>query len=201
MLDPQIQLRANIASTWAQMQQRLTAAPCSPAFHDQLRDIAYLPDGLNEFVYAAGGVVKCSVDADVAAYSLGVPDVRTEAPNVSIWYDKPLDFLGRTRLIGTILVRDDLGIIVPPQPIPDVSSSWLSFEVLAVAGDNYRHRAGVTGIFANAKAAGPLAGYLPLHQAAFFSLLCAPNGASCVATKAPLSAVLAEHWPISCSVS
>jgi len=160
-----------------------------------LRDIAYLPDGLNEFVYAPGGVVKCSVDADVAAYSLGVPDVRTEAPNVSIWYDKPLDFLGRTRLIGTILVRDDLGIIVPPQPIPDVSSSWLSFEVLAVAGDNYRHRAGVTGIFANAKAAGPLAGYLPLHQAAFFSLLCAPNGASCVATKAPLSAVLAEHLP------
>ena len=31
VLDPQIQLRANIASTWAQMQQRLTAAPCSPA--------------------------------------------------------------------------------------------------------------------------------------------------------------------------
>ena len=43
-LDPMLRLRADVVSTFGEMQQRLTAEPCSPAYHEQLRAIAFLPD-------------------------------------------------------------------------------------------------------------------------------------------------------------
>jgi hypothetical protein len=46
-LIPQIQLCNTIASTVAAMRRQVTAEPCSEMFHEQLREIAYLPDGLN----------------------------------------------------------------------------------------------------------------------------------------------------------
>src|SRR5690606_39412106 len=50
-----VRLRDNLTSTFDFMHAELTAEPCSPAFNEQLRKVAYRPDGLNEFMYAPGG--------------------------------------------------------------------------------------------------------------------------------------------------
>lgn len=52
---PQIEIRNHIHATALAMRDKLTAPPCSPLFHDQLREVAFRPDGLNEFLYAPTG--------------------------------------------------------------------------------------------------------------------------------------------------
>src|SRR5690606_25489137 len=73
-------LRQNLTSTFMQMRHELTAEPCSPGFNDQMRRIAYLPDGLNEFLYVTGGTTYCSVSVSKfdRPVALGEPDMVRE---------------------------------------------------------------------------------------------------------------------------
>ena len=54
-----------------------TAAPCSREFLAQMQKIAFLPDGLNEFIYAPDGVAKCSTSQPNfdSPVNLGAPDI------------------------------------------------------------------------------------------------------------------------------
>jgi hypothetical protein len=78
-LRPFASLGERFRETLARLRVEATAPPCSPQFANQLRKIAYRPDGFNEFLYAPGGVVHCS--ANVATFDpplpLGTPDFVT----------------------------------------------------------------------------------------------------------------------------
>lgn len=194
ILAPLSRLQDNILSTSAEMKRRLTAEPCSPAFHAQLRDIAFLPDGLNEFVYAPGGVVRCSVDADFAPYDLGPPDLLNAGTGLSMWYDRSLGFLGRGTLVGTIVAFDGLGMVVPLQTPPDTPSSWMRSERVNVsANGDILHRDGQQGTYFSGQQVGPLGAYLPLRHGSYFTTACVKDGLLCVGVAAPLTAFIAGN--------
>lgn len=194
LLEPHERLRQNVSSTLAEMKVRLTAEPCSPAFHDQLREIAYLPDGLNEFLYAPAGIANCSVNADFAPHNLGTPDVRDDAEDVSIYYDHPLDFIRPTGLVGTIVLFGDIGIVVPRQASLSSSTDWVHFELVDRSSDGkYWYDGGQAGIYDQALQDGPWGRYLPLQNGAFFAVDCLADGRTCVATTAPLSEVFGAN--------
>ena len=196
VLEPSQQVQDNISSTLRVLLKTATAEACSPAFHDQLREIAFLPDGLNEFLSMSNGVVNCSMSADFEPLDLGVADV-TDQSGAAIWYDVPLDFLQRKGVTGTIIGYGKFGIVVPDVPSPTVSTEWMQYELVNVGmSGRYWHRAGELGIFGWARGAGPWVGILPLHGGAYAAVACLPNGRSCVATKVPLTAVAQAGMPV-----
>src|SRR5262245_560149 len=52
-------LTNNIDAAFSALRSQVTAPPCSDEFHSQLKKVAFLPDGLHEFIYAPGGVPFC----------------------------------------------------------------------------------------------------------------------------------------------
>lgn len=196
-LDPMLRLRTSVLSTFDEMQRKLTADPCSPAFHDQLRAVAFLPDGLNEFLYAPGGAAQCSVSLDFAPYDLGVADIAAAVPTgIAFWFDKPLDFMGLADHTGTIALRGDHGMVIPLQEMPATAPYWMAQEIVAVAEDGrWWHRNGTAGVYGSQRQAGPMGSWLPLHNGAFYSKFCDPAGLHCVASEAKLATLLSFSWP------
>lgn len=195
MLEPHMRLRQSVAATFSAIRQSVTAAPCSAAFHEQLRQIAFLPDGLNEFLSVSDGVVRCSVASDLAPYDLGKPDVVSDRNGIAIWYDQTLDFLGRPGLIGTILVDNGIGIVAPPVAQVAPTAEWIRTQTVDVAASGgYWPRAGEAGIYGSVRAgAGFWAGYLPLHRGAYGAITCLTEGTLCIATTATLGKVVAAN--------
>ena len=187
VLDPLVRLRANVISTFDAMGRQLTAEPCTPAFHDQLRAIAFLPDGLNEFLYAPDGVAQCSVSQNFEPFALGAPDIEPGVMPASFWLDQSLDFMGLEGHVGTIALAGDFGTVIPPQKYPDTPSRWMDHEVVTVAPDGqWWHRHGTEGVHASQRDAGPFGNLLPIHNAAFYTEVCDDDGLHCVATEATL---------------
>jgi sensor c-di-GMP phosphodiesterase-like protein len=191
---PQIEIRDHLHSTVAAMQRIVTAPPCSALFRDQLREIAFLPDGLSEFLYAPGGIARCSASSDFAPHDLGVPDLKSEDRNFSIWYETELDFLGLPNLTGTIVLIGSFAAVVPqPQP-PQAVAPWLTVELISLSSSGaFWHRGGEPGVYEQSRSAGPLAGLLPLKDGSFFARLCILDGITCVAAKARLSDVISAN--------
>lgn len=185
-------LRENVTSTLLRMHQDLTAEPCSPAFNDQIRRIAYLPDGLNEFLYAPGGRVHCSgsVTRFDPPVDLGAPDTsRMAGMDSRFWFDHDLSFLGLDGMRGTIVLSEPFAAIVPLQA-PDLRvPEWLGVEAVLVADGQWWHRSGEDGIYAyQLKHAGLNGAQLvgaDLHQT-----FCDDAGMHCLATRADLGAIL-----------
>ncbi len=50
----------NAVSALQRLQQEATAPACSHDFLAEMQTIAFIPDGLNEFLYAPNGIVQCS---------------------------------------------------------------------------------------------------------------------------------------------
>lgn len=189
---PQIEIRENIASTVATMQRELSATPCSPLFHEQLREIAFLPDGLNEFLYAPGGIARCSVSSDFAPHDLGTPDIRSDGIDLAIWYDISLDFLGRPGLTGTIVLHGSFAVVVPPLPAPKVVAPWLDVQLYSLSPRGaFWHRGGEVGVYEQLRSAGPMADILPIKDGSFYNKVCVPDGATCLAAKAQLGDIVA----------
>lgn len=151
-LEDLVQLRTNADTALAELSAATAAEPCGDDFHARLRAVAFLPDGLNEFLYAPGGVVQCSttVRRFVAAIVLPEPDiVVTDSITTSVWLDRTLDFLGLPGLKGTIVQRGDYAVIVPPIKLGDRIADWLTMEVRSIAPDGRSwYRGGVTGLHA-----------------------------------------------------
>lgn len=193
-IDPHIRLRQGVTNTIGEMQRRLTAEPCSPQFHAQLRDIAFLPDGLNEFLYAPGGVARCSVDLDFAPYDLGAPDSRPGSNGAMVWYARPLDFVGRPGVRGDIALFGDFAVIVPTQNAPMLKTEWLDYEVVSVTSTgSYWHKNGKPGVYATARQAGAWADVLPLANGAFAYIQRPSVGDISVAVTGKFSAILAAN--------
>ncbi len=187
-----VRLRTNLLSTFDVMHANLTAEPCSPAFQEQLRRIAYLPDGLNEFLYAPGGRARCS--ANVAAFDgavdLGEPDIgRQGERGIVMWVDRDLSFVGLTGERGTIALNEPFAAIVPPQEAGFRGPDWMSMQAVLVAEDgNWWHRSGRPGIYTRLIADGG-----GLADGKMRVISCDAGGMHCVVVEGDLRALLAQY--------
>lgn len=188
-----MRLRENLLSTIDVMHKDLTADPCTPAFKAQLRRVAYLPDGLNEFLYAPGGVAQCSTNIQKFALpvDLGTPDISPQGERgMTFWMDYPLDFVGMPGEFGSIALSEPFAAVIPAQQVNSSTAHWLSFEAVVILRDGtWWHRSGESGIYArllDPAASGLLAGKKR-------SLSCDPQGLHCIAVEADLPALMASR--------
>ncbi len=185
--DQFLQLQHNIGSAFAAVQRDLTAAPCSEAYHAQLRRIAYRPDGLSQFLYAPGGKVECALDKPRfdPALDLGPADIAQGGTNGfgSLWIDRDLSFLGLEDTKGSILLAGGLAVVIPPHDYGFAAPEWMSVEAVLVSQDGRRwHRGGTEGVYESV---------LPARQESaagrYLSRLdCDSAGLNCIAVEANL---------------
>ena len=180
----------------ALLKTQATAQPCTPAFRDQLRKVSYLPDGLNEFLYAPGGAAQCSVSIEhfATAFDFGKPDIAATAPgDLAFWIDRDLKFVGLEGLAGTVELSEPFAVVVPTQKIAEIVPSWMNMEVVLVAPDGrWWHRSGQAGVYERQKAADD-SGWSLARAATFRQFACDEQGLHCIVVEASLADVLALH--------
>jgi sensor c-di-GMP phosphodiesterase-like protein len=186
--------RAKIEATRALLPVTLTAAPCSFAFFEQMRQLAYRPDGINEFLYAPGGVVYCSVGKAIPGFDLGEPSLIS-GDNI-IYLDRRLDFLGLYADTGTIVRTGDLAVVIPRFNGQMAASPWFGQELVMKSSGRAVHRAGMEGIGERAAQATPMFGSLSWRDGRFYVELCDLDGLICAVTEAELASLLRVAWPM-----
>ena len=187
----------NITNAFKELHATVTASPCSRPFMQQLRRVAFLPDGLNKFMYAPGGTVTCSTSlSDITtSRSLGAPDfMLTSDSTISVWVTKRLDDVGLPDINATIVAQDPFAIVVPRQDLKVDAPSWIEKElVLKEPGGRVWHLDGKRGLFSSpadtsAHANANATDWRPtstMHQ-----VVCGDDHAYCVAVGARFSDAL-----------
>lgn len=176
-------VRANVVSTFEIMEGWLTATPCTPEYFEQLRRVAYIPDGINEFMHAPGGVIQCSVNFGIlpTPFELGAPDISSDNPfGAAFWFDRQLDFLGLPGLTGTFALRGAHMMVIPHQALVTPLPTTMSHEVVIRAPDGrWWHRSGELGLYEAERTASPV---LP-RAGSYYSTVCDPIGLHCVSAR------------------
>lgn len=185
-------LHSNVTLAFAELDRTATATPCSDAFLHALRRVAFRPDGLNEFIYAPGGMVTCSTSITPAQTprSLGAPDIDGDGPDgVALWLDRTLDSVGLPGMQGSVALREPFAVVIPRQTLGAAHSPWLEKElVLSSRAGTVWPLGGDAGTFAQATAAG--AAGTPFS--ALHAVTCGTAHGYCVAVEADVSAIAAQ---------
>lgn len=185
-------LQVNITNAFADLNSTVTAEPCSNSFVRELRRVAFKPDGLNEFMYAPGGIVTCSTSltSGRASIPLGQPDIAPNESGVAYWVNKRLDSIGLFGVTGNIAHQEPFALVIPPQSSWANQSSWAKKEFVFTAPDGRQwHLGGQEGIFADATSPdGNAARFPTLHAVA-----CGDTHSYCVAAAANV-AEIALNW-------
>ena len=182
-------LHGNVTAAFKELHATVTASPCSRPFMQQLRRIAFLPDGLNKFMYAPGGTVTCSTSlSDITtSRSLGAPDF-TLPDEISVWVKKRLDQVGLPDTTATIVLQEPFAIVVPGQDLKVTSPSWMTKELVLKATDGrVWHLDGARDLFSDLPAASSTDW---LANAAQPQVVCGDGHAYCVAVGARFSDAL-----------
>lgn len=184
-------LHGNVTMAFKELQTTVTASPCSRPFMQQLRRVAFLPDGLNKFMYAPGGTVTCSTSlSDITtSRSLGTPDFMLPSDDeISVWVTKQLDDVGLPDITATIVLQEPFAIVVPRQDLKVTPPSWVEKELVLKAADGrVWHLDGARGLFSHLPAINT-ADWRP--NAAMRQVVCGGNHAYCVAVGARFSDAL-----------
>jgi sensor c-di-GMP phosphodiesterase-like protein len=190
---------AHVEAAFRALETTVTASPCGPEFHDQLRRVSYLPDGLNEFFYAPDGAARCSVMVPrfETAVDLGEPDfVRSEPAETRFFIDRDIGFTGLEGMTGTIVLRGSFAVVVPPESFDVDLPAWLHAQAVIVAPDGrWWHRAGNPLVHEGVLSTGLGlrwdigAGPTARHAA------CSENGHYCISTRAALADIV-RHNPL-----
>ncbi|WP_075214279.1 EAL domain-containing protein [Mongoliimonas terrestris] len=146
-----VDLRRNALLALDILAAEATAPACSEAFIRQMREVAYRPDGLNEFIHAPDGRIACTTTLGTSRAGVLVPepDIRDLKPfGASFALNRKLDVLGLGGLVGTIVTRGDFAVVMPPLSVGDGLPPWLAVEIRTFAPDGRSwHRAGTSGLF------------------------------------------------------
>ena len=129
------EIRGNVVFALQKLQQDATAPPCSPDFLAQMQKIAFIPDGLNEFLYAPNGVAECSTRQPkfITPVPLGAPDIEGSGPSdPSLRMDRDLGSIGRAGTTGTIAELGAFAVAIPPYTRYQNDATWLKKELVAV---------------------------------------------------------------------
>jgi len=112
-----------------------------------MQRIAFIPDGLNEFLYAPNGVAECSTSQPkfITPVPLGAPDIEGSGPSdPSLRMDRELGSIGRAGTTGTIAELGAFAVAIPPYTRYQNDVTWLKKELVAVGaqrkGLEYRGR-------------------------------------------------------------
>jgi sensor c-di-GMP phosphodiesterase-like protein len=145
-------LHGNVMSVFAELRKSATAEPCSPAFMRELQRVAFLPDGLNEFIYAPGGRVTCSTglrERAAAPEWLGPLDVGgISHGEMAMWIDKRLDAIGRPDVYGHVVFQEPFAIVVPPQLLTLVPAEGAKQQfVISSLSSSVHHLGGQRGLY------------------------------------------------------
>jgi sensor c-di-GMP phosphodiesterase-like protein len=146
-------LHSNVTSAFSALREEVTAEPCGPDFQHQLRTVAFRPDGLNEFIYAPGGMVTCSTTLVVPqrALPLGEPDIGNRGQSaISYWIDRRLNYIGLAGLSGVVAYSDPFAIVIPMQAFRVSPTDTIRKEVVISApGSRVWHMNGERGLYAH----------------------------------------------------
>lgn len=185
-------LNANVAFAFDELQRTATAPACTSAFMQQLRRVAFLPDGLNEFIYAPLGMVTCStsISPKQQPLSLGPPDFHAQPEGgFAVWANRRLDKVGLPDVFGTVVLQGAFAVVVPPHnPSPD-HSSWAKKEIVLAGPDGrFWHVAGESGLYKAATDSLRHGATAPsLHE-----VICGDQHSYCVAMKADLAQITSK---------
>ena len=147
-------LRDQQARTLDFFDRQVVATPCSPAYYEQLRQVAFLPDGFNQFMQMSGSKILCALgtDGQEVGHDLGPPDIAIRGSgaikSINIWSARDLSFLGLDGKLGDIVSRDGHAIVVADQTVRIVLPNWIDFEVVVRDEQGAAwHRAGTSGLW------------------------------------------------------
>ncbi|MBI1648865.1 EAL domain-containing protein [Hyphomicrobium sulfonivorans] len=177
----------NAIRTLRLLNDNVTGIPCSQQFRMQMLRVAFLPDGLNEFLYAPDGRVQCSTSqiAFNPPISLGQTDVVIPGPNHISWrIQRNLEPIGLSGAIGSIAQLGNYAVAIPPYAKKAQDLPWLKSELVAVSADKSWHLAGKRGLYAGFKDPKPQTWNARLSTLS--SETCDEYGLHCVASKADL---------------
>ncbi|WP_181699659.1 EAL domain-containing protein [Chthonobacter albigriseus] len=186
-----VRLRTNAIAAFDMLEREVTAEPCSPDFQAQLRRIAFLPDGLNEFLYAPQGVARCSTS--LPTFPTPVPLDRLDASEDGLkgsgmWLDLPLDFIGLPGLTGTILARGDFAVVIPSIQLKPPLLPWYAMEAVTFTDEgDTRHRSGTEELHEHLLSN---LGWSALAEGHLHELVCEETGRECIAVDAHLSDIV-----------
>lgn len=190
-LDQYLDLRTTVLRTLSVIDETVTALPCSDPYFEQLRQVAYLPDGINEFFHIVDGRAVCSVNRGMLdpPYDLGTPEIELgNEQRMLLWLDRDLSFVGLDGITGSIVKRGDTALVVPIQPLRINTPDWLDHQILVRSASlDLWHRSGIEGLFASA--ANQSNAFMPA-KGGLYQTLCDPIGLHCVATRADLGGYL-----------
>jgi len=129
------EIRGNVVFALQKLQQDAIAPPCSRDFLAQMQQIAFLPDGLNEFLYAPNAIVECSTSQPKfeSPVALGAPDIEGSGPSdPTLWINRDLGSLGRSGTNGTIARLGTFAVAIPPYSRYQNDAPWLKKELVTV---------------------------------------------------------------------
>lgn len=188
-------IRENAVSALQRLQREVTAPACSRIFLAQLQTIAFLPDGLNEFLYAPHGIAKCSTSQPKfeIPVSLGAPDIKGNGPtDLNLWIDRDLESIGRPGAMGTFAKLGSFAVAIPPYSGYRIGANWLKKEIVAVGPKRQLwYVAGEPGVYRRLSQRAHV--NLIDRFATVRSLRCGRHRLHCVASEAELI-VWARDW-------
>jgi len=179
-------IRQNVARSLQLLQRDATALPCTRAFLAQMQHIAFLADGLNEFLYAPGGYASCSTSraSFPGSVFLGEEDIPAGGPEKISWrLQRNLGPIGLTDAVGTIAQIGDFAVAIPPYGSEN-EVGWLSRELIARSGDGLWTIAGMEGLYKELISNKPDTWVRRLTTVS--STACDAYGVHCVASRADL---------------
>jgi sensor c-di-GMP phosphodiesterase-like protein len=182
-------VHGDVASAFDALHNEVTAAPCGPEFLRQLRAVAFRPDGLNEFIYAPGGMVTCSTSMPKAQNPLpiGAADISKRGrQGISYWIDKRLNYIGLTGMSGIVAHREPFAIVIPMQAFRVTKTDAVEKElVVALPGRRVWHVDGGLGLYNEiAQATSPVENLLVARTVG-----CGIAHSYCVAAKMSVASV------------
>ncbi len=115
----------------------IVASPCSSLFQQQLRTIAFWPDGINEFLYMPGTSALCSaaVSSFPTPIEFGRPDISSTEAGIEIWLERDLTPIGIHGLRGSILKKGKFAAVISNVAAAAVLPPWLTSEFVAMKDD------------------------------------------------------------------
>ena len=132
------EIHANAVSALRLLEVEATSAPCSAPFLAAMQRVAFLPDGLNEFLYAPNGIVQCSTSTAKfdPPVPLGEPDIKGKRPDdLDYWFTQSLEHLGRTDTAGTIARLGSFAVAIPPYSRYQNHARWIRKEIAVLGPD------------------------------------------------------------------
>ena len=124
---------------------------CSDSMESRLRSVAFLPDGINEFLLMKDGAVLCSSGLGLLPQPVALGTVAmqsTEGDRLSYRFGENLAGIGHTGQFATVVQSGAFAAVLPKPDAPVFFPPWLEMEGVAWRGQGTPyHMFGRTGLF------------------------------------------------------